>query len=403
MVPPLLVAVCGSITMGWLGLGDISFTDYEQEAKPALMGLRAGDWREFLALLPAYGGSLILRSPFALLPKLWDGGQLSLFRSMAAPCLAAGAALGVTLWARAHEHKLKPAAGYLALAVCVLNPITLRALEYGHPEELLGGVLCVAAVIAATRDRVLCAGVLLGLAVANKPWAMLAAVPVLVALSRGRPRMLLVACAVSAALVAPMAVGGAAPIGEVRSAATTTGHLFQPWQVWWFAGNRSQEVAARPGYRVPPGWLSGLGHPLVMAFGLVVALAGARRLRGRPPENALLLLALVLLARCLLDPWNITYYSLPFLLALAAWEVSGARRAPIAAAAATLLTWVSFEQLPDLVSSDAQASFYLAWTIPLAVAIGWRIFRPEGELEPSRAVHTRGPQTASLPGPSSTA
>jgi hypothetical protein len=61
-----------------------AFTDYEVEAEPSLQALRAGDPGAFLDLLPASGGSLVVRSPFALLPGIWGGGDLALFRSMAA-------------------------------------------------------------------------------------------------------------------------------------------------------------------------------------------------------------------------------------------------------------------------------------------------------------------------------
>ena len=43
----------------------------------------------------------------------------------------------------------------------------MRALEIGHPEELVGGALCVGALLAAARDRATLAAVLLGLALAN--------------------------------------------------------------------------------------------------------------------------------------------------------------------------------------------------------------------------------------------
>src|ERR687885_769394 len=60
----------------------------------------------------------------------------------------------------------------MVLLLCAANPITWRAFEMGHPEELLGGVLCVGAVLAATGRRPGCAGLLLGLAIANKAWAV---------------------------------------------------------------------------------------------------------------------------------------------------------------------------------------------------------------------------------------
>lgn len=388
LIAPALVALAGTALLSWLGLATAAFTDYEQEAEPALAALRDGHLQGFLSLLPAYGGSLILRSPFALASGLWHGGELAVFRSMAVPCLAAGAALGVLLWARAGEMCLPRAAAYLALALCSVNPVTLRALETGHPEELLGGALCVAAALAALGRRPVLAGVLLGLAVANKPWAVLAVVPVMLMLGRGQVRALIAAGGVAALLVAPMVLGGAAGVQTAGSVASNTGEIFQPWQVWWFTGEHGQVVqgltAEKPGYRVPPSWMPGLGHPLVILLPLLLSLACIRRLRARPPAEGLLLLAVVLLLRCLLDPWNTSYYALPFLLALAAWEVVGARRAPVLALTATALTWVSFEQLSQLVSPDAQAAAYLAWSVPLAAALAWRVLDPQGSRRAAR-------------------
>jgi hypothetical protein len=49
-----------------LGLLGFIWTDYEREAAPALAALVRGDVGGFLSLSPAYGGSLIIRAPFAL-------------------------------------------------------------------------------------------------------------------------------------------------------------------------------------------------------------------------------------------------------------------------------------------------------------------------------------------------
>ena len=105
----------------------------------------------FLRLAPAYGGSLVERAPFALLPGLWGGGALAVYRMVALPCLLAAAVLGVWLCARMRAQGHSTLARAVALGVCVANPITLRALELGHPEELLGACLCVAAVLLARR------------------------------------------------------------------------------------------------------------------------------------------------------------------------------------------------------------------------------------------------------------
>src|SRR3954464_4894373 len=85
---PALVASGGSLFLAWGGLKTMAFTDYELEAEPAFQALGHGHVGRFIDLLPAYGGSLVLRGPFAMLPGLWGGGDLTLFRSVTAPRLA---------------------------------------------------------------------------------------------------------------------------------------------------------------------------------------------------------------------------------------------------------------------------------------------------------------------------
>ena len=76
------------------------------------------------------------------------------------------------------------------VAFSILNPANLHAIGDGHPEEILGAALCVAALISASEDRsLLVTGTLLGLAVGTKQWALLAIGPVLLAAPRGRIRI----------------------------------------------------------------------------------------------------------------------------------------------------------------------------------------------------------------------
>ncbi len=172
-----LVAAGGCAAMAWLGLYGFAWGDYEVESRPAFEALVHGHVLGFLRLAPAYGGSLVERAPFALLPGLWGGGALAVYRMVALPCLLATAGLGVWLVARMRARGHSTLARAVALAICVANPITLRTLETGHPEELLGACMCVAAVLVAARSSnarkdSLLAGVLLGLAIANKEWAV---------------------------------------------------------------------------------------------------------------------------------------------------------------------------------------------------------------------------------------
>jgi hypothetical protein len=370
---PALAALAATWLLGRLAMLTVAFTDYEVEAEPAVHALRAGDLAGFAAHLPAYGGSLVLRAPFALLPGLWGGGDLAAFRSLAVPCLVAAAALGLVLWRPGR-------AGWLALALCVANPLTLRALDVGHPEELLGAALCAGAGLAALRGRAGLAGLLLGLALGNKAWALLAAGPVLLALPPGgRRRAALVAGGVAGLLVAPMLVGGAAGVTGATDTAQTSGIIFQPWQAWWFAGEHGHVVhgltSIKVGYRAAPGWVAPIAHPVVVL--VPVALTAAWALlatRGRRPRSdALGLLALVLGLRCVLDPWNTDYYALPFLLALVTWEAGALRRLPVLAAGATVLAQLTLVQLPTVASPDVQAAAYLAWMVPGLVLLAVRL------------------------------
>jgi hypothetical protein len=392
--PCAFVALAGCATIAWLGLYGFAWNDYDNEVRPAFDALLNGHVLAFLQAAPAYGGSLVERAPFALLPRLWGGGELAVYRMVTLPCLLAAAALGVWLVGRMRAEGRPTLARAVALGLCVANPLTLRALEVGHPEELLGACLCVAAVLLSAAERPLWAGVLLGLAVANKEWALLAAGPVLLALPpRRRLPCAAGALAVASAVLAPLALAGSGGFAAAsRAAATPAGTIFQPWQIWWFLGHHGALVhglfgAPKPGYRIGPAWTSAIAHPLILVVGVV--LAAALWLRQRPgarvdARTALLALALLMLLRCVLDTWDTEYYLLPFVLALLAWEVGGPReRAPVLALSSTVLAWVTFQWLPTRVSPDLQAAVFLIWSLPLAAALARRLLLSGGSREQS--------------------
>lgn len=270
----------------------------------------------------------------------------------------------------------------VALGVCVANPLTLRALELGHPEDLLGGALCVAAVLLAARERPLWAGLVLGLAIANKEWALLAVGPVLIALPSRRMLCMLSAGAVAAIVLAPLAlVGSSGFIASTRGTAAPPSTIFQPWQAFWFLGHHGTVVRGlfgeiKPGYRTAPAWVGIISHPLIVAVSLPLTALAWRR--GRRQSDALLLLALLLLLRCVLDTWDTVYYPIPFVLALLAWESLGDQRRPaVLALSSTVLAWISFQWLPKHVAPDAQAAFFLTWSLPLGAGLALRLYAPK--------------------------
>jgi hypothetical protein len=398
-------ALCASIagaataTMAWLGLYGFVWSDYDEEARPAFDALTHGHLVEFLRLAPAYGGSLVERAPFALMPSLWGGGELAVYRMVALPCLLAAAVLGIWLVARMRAQAHSSLARAVTLGLCVANPISLNALEIGHPEEILGASLCVAAVLLANRGRSLWAGALLGLAIANKEWALLALGPVLLVLPAKRRLPCLTSTGTTAAVIlAPLTlIGSSGFLAGTRALATTPGEIFQPWQIWWFLGAPNHvpvpsgtarpvpmgaALSTHPQWRLAPAWLSGLTHPLIVAVGLGLAVAvwlRRRRATGAGvigERDALLLLALVLLLRCVLDDWDVMYYLLPFVFALLAWEVTSPTvRPPVLALSSTALIWLSFQWLPERASPDIQAAFFLAWSLPLAAMLALALFK----------------------------
>jgi Glycosyltransferase family 87 len=387
------IAVAAVATMLWAWYWNVRENDFGTEAARSFGALLHGHLLTFLQTAPAYGGSLLLRAPFALPASLAGSGMLTLYRLSALPCLLVLAALGVWLARvlRARGGSLIAAAG--VVAVCVANPITYRALQLGHPEELLGATLCTVAVLLAQRGRLNWAGLALGLAIANKQWALLAIGPVLLAAPDGRWRILLLASASAAALLAPIALAaGSLESGTSRLADPASGFIFHPQQVFWFLGHRDPGMPSS--IRLPPGWLSDRVHLIIVALGIPLSWLAWRRRTTR--ADALLLLALLLLLRCWLDPWDVIYYVAPFVVALLAWETTVARPRPLYSVTATAATWLVFWYLPRHVGSDAQS---LAFLVPSTLAIALMVARVYG-LAPRRSpavLRTTRPRLTRVP------
>ncbi len=411
-----LLAGAVSATMGWLTLYGFGWNDYETEARPAFEAVAHGHVLSFLRLAPAYGGSLVERAPFALIPGLWGGGQLAVYRMVAVPCLFVAAALGVWLVAHMRAQGHSKFARTVALGLCVANPLTLKALELGHPEELVGACLCVAAVVCAGRDRPLGAGLLLGLAIANKEWALLAVGPVLVALpAKRRLLCLTVAGTTGAAVLAPLMLADSGRFtANAGATASTSSTIFQPMQIFWFLGHHSPRAARLLGavkrdFRLAPAWIGTISHPLVVGVALPLTgwlwraerrrnadglPNGAPRVKEAWPANPLLLLALLLLLRCMLDTWDNVYYPLPFVITLLVWETGAFKHPPVLALSSAMLVWFNAWLSFHHISADAQAAFFLIWSLPLMTALSLHLYAPGTGLK--LPVHSHRPERASV-------
>ena len=337
--------------------------DFYREALPAYLALTHGHLLAFLQLGPTYVGSLVLRAPFAIIPSIWGGGPRELYFASALPCMIALA--GFCTWLAAQPRRrggVTWASRLSPVVICICNPLTLIALFGGHPEEILGAVLCVGAVVLAVKQRPAWAGVLVGLAVVNKSWALVAVPVVFAVMPAPRRRGVIAFLATAGLLLGPIIFArthGVASGVSATVSASSIGGIFNPPQLlWWFG---------------PNAWIVQESRALIVAvaigFGALWWIV-----RGRPgspmpklPE-ALLLLALVFLARAALDPWNNVYYHVPFLFALIAYEASVGRM-PLLTVLYTilLLIVVPVSGVPHM-STDLRAASYAAVVVP---TFGW--------------------------------
>jgi hypothetical protein len=362
---------------------------------PSIAALANGDLHGFFAAQPPMGSfSLVLRAPAAL---IGGDGDLLVYRLGVFACLLGAGLLAVWL-AMTLIRRRRPWTLWALVSVAVLvNPLTYQATKFGHPEEVLAAALTVAAVVAAARTRWLLAGALLGCAIATKQWAALGLLPALLAAPAGTRVRLLAAClALFVAFTLPMLAGDPGRFRAAQEKVSITAdytYTVTAANVWWpFATESSGRGIDENGhvtqltqYSLPPA-VGRAGHMGVIAVALLLSFMYWRGRAGRSPDDALLLLALLLLARCMLDPLTLSYHHVPFLVALLVYE--GLRR-PIplmsgyAIAGALLLTEVIAPSGdPGLVNA-----FYLAWTIPLSGAMALSLFGryPLRVLLPSRA------------------
>lgn len=372
----LLVGLAG-VWVAWLGFGPQSAGDYGGEFAPAMNALLAGHLHEFSVLLPddGAGGSLLLRAPGALAGKLLVGGQLAIFRFGALWCELAAAALGLVLARDMRERGLTPLARAAAAGLCVLAAAVLDAVYFGHPEEALGAVLCIAAVLLSGADRSALAGLALGCALINKPWGLFAIPPVLLANPAGFRRLL--AGVLAVLLPWTLLAYGLDPARALRAmtSASSLTAVAHPVSLWWPLAH----VVQRPGiprYFAPPHFLLYHARELAVLLAIPLSLPLARkRLRAARGERAstdaaLALLALLLLLRCALDPSNHVYYAVPFVLALLAWESRVSRR-PTLALLATGLLWLVFHTISGIAGVWPQYVAYMLVILPLAIVL-WR-------------------------------
>ena len=357
-----LGAAAAVVALAQPSLGDYieANTSNPDNAAPAIHALIHGHIGRVPSVQPVMGPvSILIRAPFAALGHAL-GGRMLEYRLGALACLWLLAALALVLALGVRRRDGGLAAPAAVVLIVLVNPLTLNALDVGHPEELLAGALCVAAVMAAGTDRVAATGILLGFAVATKPWAALAVPPALALLRVGRRGALLMAGALAIALVAPLA---AADPHHLLAGSRQLAHAVRvyPSSAWWpFSVEHAGPARA---WVMPWGLTRSAGQLVTGALALGAGAALLWRRRPLAMEGGLALLAGLLLARCILDPMNLGYYTAPAIAALLAWEVSRRRGLPVI----TILTCVAgWATLLHPVSTPALAcGLYLAWSLSL--------------------------------------
>jgi hypothetical protein len=361
-----------AIVVGWVAASISGTGDWGDESWPKVHALASGNVSGFLhtgSMMGPFGA--IVQAPFAAIAS---GSGLVAYRWATVPCLLALGLVGLHLARVAGRRGASSLTQVLVAGLFLVNPLTFAAVAKGHPEELLTAALAVAAVATASEGHRYRTALLLGLAVASKQWAVIAILPVLMALPAPRFRAAVCAAAVAAILILPGLVVSPETFFKDQGNAASTGLLVTPWSVWYPTADSTvhrfevgSTTVSGEVVEAPP-LVGSLSHWLIvlLAVGLPIGLAlrrGGLHLSG---EDAFALLALLALMRCALDPWDNAYYHVPLLLALIGWDALSSDRLPIrglAGAGIALLFWHWSHNLSDI------AVFNLAY-IAVAVSVG---------------------------------
>jgi hypothetical protein len=348
---------------------------------PVIDALIEGDLSRAVDVQPVVGPlSVFLRLPFAALGRAL-GGADGEYLFGAAACLWVLALLGAALARRAHRLSDERLTGPVVLLLVAANPATISAIDKGHPEDLLAAALATASILLAARNRAALTGLTLALAVAAKPWAALAGPVALLVLDRGHRRLIVAGALAAALLLLPPMLSNPERMSEGSRVLTEQPRVYAASAWWPLAEAHPVPPGVKQPYVMPAGLTRSAGQTAIFALTLALSLAYVRRRRDFGVEAGLSLLAGLMLARCLLDPLNLYYYGVPFLVALVAWETHARRGVPVASILASIALWATVS--PPATNPALACTLFLAWAVPAAA---WLTLAPlRRHREPARS------------------
>lgn len=279
--------------------------------------------------------------------------------------VAVSAYLATGAWRQRWRVVMAAACGLVLMA----NPLTLLALGWGHPEEVLMAGLIGSALLLIIAGRYTTAAIAVGLAVATKQPALLI-VPALVLMMPRGHRVRLLGIGAGTALLAglPWVAGSFGEFVRQNQLVTTSGV--------GESGGRSVSLWGVLGSPTAP--LAHHSHWILLAAILVATvLVGRRHGWQIPVVNGVALCVAILSARLFLDSYNISYYAVPLVAGVIALELGlGGRRwrgAPLGALALGLLLpvlsdyqWGPYEWLIGQMSATLVDTLFVIVTLAVA-------------------------------------
>jgi hypothetical protein len=389
-----LALVAGVLALGLLGLVVFSVSgagDYGvtrpvagDNAAPGIEALLHGSVAGYLAHQPLIGlTTILLRLPLAALGSALGGDDLMIYKFGALACMLPLALAAAWLIAAPGLPLRLRLLRLLTVVAVIQSPILRAAVQTGHPEDLVAAVLATASVVAATRGHARWAAVLLGLSIGEKEWAVIAVVPVMIALPGRRREVGAIAAALVVLLSGIVWLGDPAAFEQALHAERAM--FLSPVSLLWpiatpvhLAGGGYLKVA-RP---IPWGLTRTGASSAQLAAAAVLGGAWYLRVRRRGAScNPICLLALLGAMRCICDTQALPYYWLAMLIPVATWE-STENRVPVATLCLSLMVWVLFGAMGHVPSN-------LVYAASVAAEAGLIVYLARQAVAPNRGAEDR--------------